>query len=52
MHISHLIGLGCFTASLLLFQHLRKKNSSRPIPQFICNPTAIFVLEIKNKRGG
>ncbi len=46
MRTSHLIGLGCLTISLLLLQHLRKKNSSRPI-QFICHPTAIFVLEIK-----
>lgn len=46
MHTSYLIGLGFFTASLLLFKQLRKRNSSRQIPQFLCNPTAIFVLEI------
>lgn len=46
MRTFYLIGLGFLTASFLLFKQLRKRSSSRQIPQFICNPTAVFVLEI------
>lgn len=50
MHTSYLIGLGFFTASLLFFKHWKKKESSQQGLQFICHPTAIFVLKINSNK--